>query len=80
MFERKPHHRVRFFPRLRVRVVERLDEDAVPAARIPPQVRTGGPRKVADLARGESPRPRARHSARPIGDRLRPRDDRHDFT
>ena len=80
MFEREPHHRVRFFPRLRVRVIERLDENPVPAAGIPPQVRTGSPRKVADLARSESPRSCARHSVRAIGDRLRPRDDRHDFT
>ena len=55
VLDREPRHLVRVLPRRRTRPVEGLNQDAVPAGRIPPKVRRRGPRDVADVAGGEVP-------------------------
>ena len=80
MSEGEPQHGVRFFPRRGVGMIERLDQDPVPRARVPAQARSRGPGEIADAARGEAPRSCARDRTRGARDGFLPRDDLHDLS
>src|SRR3989440_3092720 len=56
-------------------MVERLNQDALPAARIPAQIGARGPGEVTHSARGEAPGLRSGNAARAVRDSLLACDD-----